>query len=389
MESGHFATIAEGSGLLTPSLSETAFTKPINAMDHVSSSQDVEESKTSSKEETKSTADAPVSDIPKPIIYRVEYKNAEGKLIRSENLTSPFSSEPDNPYSVLVFELTTTLVSKSSTEKTKEANTSTEKPKLAEPEKSGDQLRVPSDMRMESHVLKIHSPYVLNALRSVVKYRQQEPLTESTYTIRDPFITLAHYIDELRDYWRKPHPTHSDEYQKCSNEHMGLFFNFFDASPYLKHVREELARQKLSQPTCTYNYIWIHFVPGELCYIREQGRVSGPWVIFSFEHYDEDDRVDATAVDFNVTVWNAQFNGTVFGRVTKTINVKKFKDERLISTLPVIPAQFLDQASDPGGRFSKEALIARGKAYWNLAKGPAYREYYGKTLEKPYNEVSP
>jgi len=270
MESSPSATIAEGSGLLTPTLSETAFDKSIDAsIDHVSSSQDVEESKSNSKEGSKPTANAPVSEKPQPVIYRVEYKTAAGKFIKSETLSSPFSSEPDDRYSAVVLELTTTLVLKSSSEQMDEAITSTQKVKLAETEKSGEQLRVPSNMRLERHVLKIHSPYVMNALRSVVKYRLRHPLTESTFTTRHPFPALAHYIDELRAYCLNPHPSHSDEYQKCSKDHMRVFFDFFDASPYLKHVREELARQKGSQPTCTYNCVWVHLVPGDFCYIRE------------------------------------------------------------------------------------------------------------------------
>ena len=110
-------------------------------------------------------------------------------------------------------------------------------------------------------------------------------------------------------------------------------------------------------------------------------------MISSYEFEDDDSGVDAPATDFDVVVWNVQFNGNVFGRVTKIINIKKFKDERLISTLPVIPAKFYKKSSGPGDRFSKESPIARGKKYWNLAKGPAYKEYYGKTLGKPYNEV--
>jgi hypothetical protein len=396
MESSDSATISEGSGLLTPSPSETAFNKPMDAIDHPLSSQDAGESRSDSNKNSKASADSTVSEIPKPIIYRVEYKDIDGKLIKSENLSSPFNSELDNPHSALVLELTTILVSKSFSEQNNEATTSTDKANLTETDKSkatgsgksAERLRVPSDMRLESHVLKIHSPYIMNALRSVVKYRRGQSFFESTFTIDHPFTTLVHYLDDFRAYGLEPHPSHSDEYQKHSNEHMSVFIDFFDTSPYLKQVREELERPKGSQPTCAFNHIWVHFAPGEFCYIREQGRVSGPFVILYYDQPTEHQGVDAPATDFNVTMWNVQFNGTVFGRVTKTVNIKKFKDERLISSLPVIPAKFYKEASEPGSRFSKASLIARGKAYWNLAKEPAYKEYYGKTLNKPYNEVN-
>lgn len=129
----------------------------------------------------------------------------------------------------------------------------------------------PGDKIGES-VLVVHSPYLLNALRAVVKYSSNPPFGDKDGThdgkFHFPYQDLYHHKDELVAY-KQSHDCrdrHSDEANKECDQHIDMLTDYLYAQPFirLKDVEDSWLNKI---PTTTFASLWLLMKPGTDVYV--------------------------------------------------------------------------------------------------------------------------
>lgn len=180
-------------------------------------------------------------------------------------------------------------------------------------------------------------------------------------------------------------------------EHISKLFNFLDQK-YLEAMDIEKRRWEQPEPVCTFEWTWLLFSPGTLVYeqtptadvlpqafLVESFSLKG---LFDYTHRERKPGVKWSRLDTRrmlklrhrlrkivVVATYLQHDGRKWIAVKKIFTILPFSGERMITDLPVFPAQFFD---DPQNQI-KERLISRGHRYHALSSRGQF-EYQGQTL---------
>ncbi len=234
--------------------------------------------------------------------------------------------------------------------------------------------------------LVIHSPFLLNALRTVIAYSSLR-ITEEKDSLREgifpyPYEDLYHYKDALLDYKKNHHPTkerHTEEYNTECDRHIDVLIDYLYSQQKV-NLRQAEERWSREVPTTTFHSFWLLMKPGSDVYIKEHGLLNS----YVVEGFNGGVSESGKPNNYTVLVWNLAFNGTHVTRVSQGIEVPVFDGEREISSLPVFPIRFHERGH---GASLREELLQRGKKYFDLVKGPAFRSYTGLGLDTGLRRV--
>jgi len=242
--------------------------------------------------------------------------------------------------------------------------------------------------------LHIPSPFLLNALRSIIKYSSKAPSGDGSDELKDgaflhPYADLFYHKQELSDYKKDttgPRANHTPEYNAECDRHIDLLLEYLDqeSSVQLKSLEAKWAKKV---PTTTFAGLWLLMKPGTDVYVEEDGQLNA-YVVDSVSggvNYLAQGQWSTSAQSYYVRVWNLNYNGQVIRRMSKIIHVPVFDNERDIMSLPLVPTRFKDKI-DGGAR--RKQLIERGKKVVQFAKGPAFLEYTGLGLKPGWKKVS-
>ncbi|KAI4863989.1 hypothetical protein F4820DRAFT_470922 [Hypoxylon rubiginosum] len=247
----------------------------------------------------------------------------------------------------------------------------------------------------EKHV-HIHSPFLMNALRAVMKYSSEAPSGDENDTLKAgkfsyPYRDLFHHRQELSDYKKQTTGTrenHAQAYNAECDQHIDLLLHYLENEPTVQ-VKEVEARWAKKVPTTTFAGFWLLMKPGSDVYVREDGQLNAyvvDAVSGGVEHFYRGPW-STSIKSYDVRLWNLVYDGKVIKRRSKNIEVPVFDSERNITTLPLFPIRFQDQVD--GGLRCKQ-LIERGQKVFRFSKGPAFLEYTGTGLRpgwKKYNRA--
>ncbi|KAI8947806.1 hypothetical protein F4801DRAFT_559359 [Xylaria longipes] len=330
--------------------------------------------------------------IPK-VTYTVSYHSAigpyrtEGPLIRSfsyDNAVVLARSYSNAEEISVLEEKVSVIVSEVRDHQEYGKSTLAHKPKLF----AGDMVGKKS--------LRIHSPFLLNTLRSIIKYSSSIPSVRNWYCGLEhgefpyPYMDLFHHKRDLlssKNDTTGPRANHTSEYNAICDGHIDLLLEYLENEPVVQHKLSE-DRWAKKTPTTTFAGFWLLMKPGSDVYIREGGQLNA-YVVDSVsggvhsEPRSTSDRVGS----YIVRVWNLTYDGKLIRRQAKAIEIPMFDNERDILSLPVFPARFQDN-KDGGAR--KQQLIDRGKKVFRFAKCPTFLEYTGLGLTpgwKKYNRA--
>jgi hypothetical protein len=259
-------------------------------------------------------------------------------------------------------------------------------------EKRGPKLDVGDTVGKTS--LHIHSPFLLNVLRSIVKYSSKAPSGDGTDELKDglflhPYADLFYHKQELSDYKNEttgPRANHTPEYNVECDRHIDLLLEYLDQEPNVQ-LKSLEAKWTKKVPTTTFAGFWLLMKPGSDVYVEEDGQLN-TYVIDSVSggvDYLSQGQWSTSAQSYSVRVWNLNYDGKVIRRMSKLICVPVFDNERDIMSLPLVPTRFKDKI-DGGAR--RKQLIERGKKVVQFAKGPAFLEYTGLGLKPGWKKVS-
>ncbi|KAI0116462.1 hypothetical protein GGR51DRAFT_501417 [Nemania sp. FL0031] len=244
--------------------------------------------------------------------------------------------------------------------------------------------------------LQIHSPLLLNTLRSVVKYVSTDAYGYKTDGLKDgkfmyPYKDLFHYKQELSDYKNAttgPRANHTAEYNAECDRHIDFLLEFLDKEPSVRIGLVE-ANWAKKTPTTTFGALWLLMKPGSDVYVKEDGQLNAYVIESVYGGVDYLSKFDwsITSAPYSIQVWNLVYDGKVLRRQSKDIRVQIFDNEKDILSLPLFPTRFQDKI-DGGAR--RKQLIERGRKMFRFSKGPTYLEYSGFGLKpgwKKYNQA--
>jgi hypothetical protein len=242
--------------------------------------------------------------------------------------------------------------------------------------------------------LRIHSPFLLNALLSTIKYSSKAPSGGGTENSGDgvfphPYEDLFHHKQELSDYKKLttgPRANHTPEYNAECDRHIDFLLQYLDQEP---NVRLRLLEAKWAQkiPTTTFAGFWLLMKPGSDVYVEEDGQLNA-YVVESVSggvDYLSPSKWPISAQGYSVCVWNLKYDGKVIGRKSKVIRVPIFDNDREILSLPLFPTRIQDK-NDGGAR--RKQLIQRGRKAFRFAQRPTYLEYTGMGRKPGWKQVS-
>lgn len=239
--------------------------------------------------------------------------------------------------------------------------------------------------------LHIRSPFLLNALRSIVKYTScpasgevYEPFEKGIF--RYPFMDLYHYRQELVDFKRSmtaPRTNHSKEYNAECDKHIDTLIHYLDSESPVQY-KEIIRNWEDKVPTTTFAGIWMLLKPGSDVYLQEHGQLNA-YVIDQVTGGIDYDPKRISVTQLSIRIWNLVYNGRFIERGEKIVDIAVFDGERDITSLPMFPTSFHDRRDS--GALRKQ-LIERGKKFYSFTKGPNFLEYSGIGLRRGWRKVS-
>ncbi|KAH8708362.1 P-loop containing nucleoside triphosphate hydrolase protein [Phaeosphaeriaceae sp. PMI808] len=235
--------------------------------------------------------------------------------------------------------------------------------------------------RIGETVVRIHSPFLLNVLKSVIDYSAELPgntAWEGPHAGRYflPYKDLYYHLADLEEYKNEAsalRQKHSEDFNKKCDEHIDLLKGYLESQPNIL-VAEARLQWRSKTPVTSFASFWLLLKPGIDAYVREPNGSLNAYVVHRVVGGIGMQNGARIPKPYTVTVWNLVFGGKRIYRQLRSIQVPIFDNEREISELPVYPARFLDE-EDSGA--TKERLINRGKKYFSYSKGPCFLQYTG------------
>jgi hypothetical protein len=195
---------------------------------------------------------------------------------------------------------------------------------------------------LQSTTLKIQSPYVIKALRDVVRYYPDNPVDVSdVITVGDPPALIYHYRNELQAYAKR---SGIDENTKLHISYVMAYLQVqigADMASLDKHLAKNLIK---------FDWLWMIFRPGDLVYSPK----SEELYFFKKAEYTE-------GTGYTLYCYNNSYDGTGVGRNNCTLFIPCFSEPRELFELPIIPLKLFP---DPEG--VKQRLALRGKRFLAL-----------------------
>lgn len=196
----------------------------------------------------------------------------------------------------------------------------------------------------------------MKALRSIVKYYPGQSLLGDTITINEPCSILVHYRKELREYG-----------EECGDAdtayHISVLLKYLEDNLGDKILEEDTRYQKAT-PVATFEMLWMLYKPGMDVY-AELDEQRGGFVVQSTQPVTED-RVYGMPMPLKIMMWYLNYDGIKVGRTSHEVIIAPFEGEREITSLKVIPAEFLDK--DPS-LSPRKRLEDRGEKFYGMLLG--------------------
>lgn len=257
---------------------------------------------------------------------------------------------------------------------------------LSKGEDNGEERKIelgPHDYVTEPS-LKINSSFLLNVLKSVVDYTN-EFLDGEAYGLGPkvyhyPYQELYFHIQELLSYKNEAsilRAKHSTAFNEKCDEHIDLLWAYL-SSPANMSLKGFHTRLEGKTPVVTFATYWLLLKLGTEVYVHEPGGTLNAYIVHRI--HGGVCEIDGKRINskYEVEVWNLAFDRTQIAPNIRTVEIDVFDNEREVVSLPLYPIRFVD--TNDGGR-RRDALIDRGKKYFEYCKRPSFLQYSGTGLK--------
>ncbi|KFY56179.1 hypothetical protein V497_06475 [Pseudogymnoascus sp. VKM F-4516 (FW-969)] len=301
---------------------------------------------------------------PKGVRYRVEYRHeSSGEVVHSIE-TDRLDLEPIDTDTGKIFDIVTTF---STPDKEFKLNTDS-----GEPDKRSNPRITDTRKTVKMH---IHSPAIIHALRTIVKYYPGQNLLGEVIVIPEPFAILVHYEKELDEYKERCRPSRQTN-PVCSKERVA-YHEINILQEFLEHAimsAVRLERERNKKDMNTFDMLWLRLKPGTTTKFRLNGSGKS-WIAGVIEYVR---RYDFEMWD--VGYWTLDYQGTYLGQRKQVMKIARFEGEReRDGEFPIID----DSAFEEPFHESVKDFIKRGEKFYNLLSTKC--QYYSGTTYKPPN----
>lgn len=305
---------------------------------------------------------------PTGVKYRVEYRNLyTGRVVHSTNVEK-LDFEPVNVGTGDIFDIVTSF-------STLEEEFQSNKEPTVEDVRKAPRV-VDTRKKISMH---IHSPTLIHALRSVVKYYPGQPLLGESIIIPQPYSILVHHEKELREYGERCHPSKQMDpvcpKEKTAYHEIKKLLDFLDQT-VMPAVR--LERDRNERGLETFDMLWLRLKPGTTTKSQDAGSTYEYGSVIEFVGGG-----GGWAQAWDVGYWTLDYNGTYLGTSKRIATIDRFEGEREITDSYVME----DSAFEDPVHESVENLVEQGKKFFDLLSKKC-QYYQGTTFEFPYSRVS-
>ena len=305
------------------------------------------------------------------LVYKVRYRNAlDDGIVYTESQPKPIVVESKGSQEVYVLELITDVHTNASLK---------ENEHLTEPPQSV--------FDVETSILQINSPAIINALQKVVEYYPAVDFSQEPFLVPEPFKVFIHHENELaalRETYASSEDTGGQEQcirEKDTYEHIGLLQQFLKQRLGNSLESERLRHQR---GYATFDMLWLLLKPGitVFCDTLSDGNYDA-YVLHSVTGGE----IKGRNTKLEITMWYLNYNGDYIGKEDTTKFQKPFNGEKDISTLEVFPCEFWKGEAAERNKDLENSLIERGKLFLKLASR-CCMSYDGLTRTFPRTHVS-
>ncbi|ETN39300.1 uncharacterized protein HMPREF1541_05523 [Cyphellophora europaea CBS 101466] len=218
-----------------------------------------------------------------------------------------------------------------------------------------------SRKKYEVHSLVIQSPHLKRALSTVFEGYPGVSCDLTRLIFDAPFKPFVHRWSRLMAYMEKP------DNEPVMREHLQLLHSVLIAQ--LGETIKAL-EDYVQHGIVTFQHLWCVFAPSSVIVAPSSFRQTEALEV----RYGDYVKTQCGLV-FSISTRYIDFDGENFGWDARSVTISKFEGTREISSLRVVPIQFLPQAE-----VVRESLVQRGQTFESLA-GRQYKSYSDSAIE--------
>jgi hypothetical protein len=193
--------------------------------------------------------------------------------------------------------------------------------------------------RLKSTILKIQSPYLIKALREIVKYYPDNPVdVGNTITVEEPPALIFHYRKELETYAQTE--STADE-TKLHIDYVLTYLELQMGSD-IKRYDDHIARGLIK-----FEWLWMIFRSGCIVYESETDQLyyfhSG-----TYKNIGRD-------IVMELKCTNINYDGTKVGKEEHSLSIGSFETARELTSLRLVPLELLTDIDGLKARLKERA----------------------------------
>lgn len=225
-----------------------------------------------------------------------------------------------------------------------------------------------SDGDLDETCLYVNPQPLRQLLKDVIGNYPSDPINIEDVQITAPYHSLFHYRKPLEEVGLKRFEDAGDDQ---TLEQLKLLLDWIRTNFELEIAAHDRCLQSDSKAVA-YDKLWTLFAPGTIVHAK----VNSHHRLFRVVNYsyDEDDDPEP---GFNVYSEFVDYDGEDFGNRRVDLAIRKYGGTREVSAHEVRPLAFVEDAAE-----IREALLARGKRFAELAAGQHFVEYKGIALKR-------
>ncbi|KAK7961913.1 P-loop containing nucleoside triphosphate hydrolase protein [Apiospora aurea] len=353
--------MAEHSVALSPAL-DAPHTPDFDAMSSAVPASPLEGPRTPPNSSPPGEPVPPPENLRARIGYRTEYRNALTKeLIKEETSDTPQTNLSEDQPQELVFEVVKTY---------------TFIPRRG----NIDNDWVPQPITEPTFAIKLYSPAILNALKTVVKYYPNQELS-GDIIIQAPYCVLVHHYDELQSYATERSATPPETlcvHDRFVAEHVNALIHFLDET-VMENVRSEMERN--ARGFYTFAHAWVSHKPGRT--MLNQFRSDNRWVPGVISSVSGGTFTSPPSV-WTIIYWHLKYEGQYLRRIWKSTRIDPFDGETSLegSCTRFIDSHEVEKSEDP----IVQELISWGRVYCRLLKKQCMH-HSGLNTKVPFQQI--
>ena len=250
-------------------------------------------------------------------------------------------------------------------------------------------IKRPQHDVVTSILIQVHSHYLLNLIRSTIRYTTKSLDDYAGGYFYYPYMDLHRHREEIEKYKTgncENRSKHSDAYNEQCDKHIDVLLQYLDSVPLIRDTQIKLLQNK-PQSMVTFAGVALLLKPLTDVYVHENGKLNA-YVVDKLTggiQYPAETTATASIGTYRIRIWNLQFDGKRIYRKSHWVHIPYFDGEREITTLLVHPVEYSDRLD---GSRSQTHLINRGKKYFSYCKRPTFLEYSGLGLGEGWKSVS-